>query len=193
MKVNVIRKRVISMLIILAILIVNILAGSSVQVKAAIDESKLSFTYLNQSKKYLHLEKEGLDTFNFNINKKAKMKGATYSWYVNADKGNPNVVIINKDNGIVTAKEVGTAYIRCKVTLSNGTILRPEAKVVVRNNITEVDISNMPDEQTIISGEKKDFNRIILNTVAGKDKKASGITRWEIAEDTAQVNQLLLK
>lgn len=106
------------------------------------------------------------------------------------DKGNPNAVTIDETTGVVKAMEAGKAYIECVITLADGTVLRPEAKVTVRNNISEVDISNMPKDQTITVNRSMDFNRVILNTEAGKDKAASGITRWELAENNAGVNEV---
>ena len=167
--------------------LISLSSAESKQVKAAVVTNELAATYLNATKIYLHLSSAGNGTFNFDINEAAKSKGATYLWYVKKDKGNPECVTINARNGIVTANKAGTAYIRCKVTLVDGTILRPEAKVVVRNNITEVDIRNLPTNMTIAAGADTDFDRIILNTEAGKDKASSGITRWEVEGDTAGV------
>lgn len=59
-----------------------------------------------------------------------------------------------------------------------------------KNNITEVDITNIPSNQTITAGKSIDFNRTILNTVAGKSKTFKGITRWEIKDDTAGVSSI---
>ena len=156
---------------------------------ASADSKKLASTYFNETSKYLHLGDEGADSFNFNIKKAAKKPGASYSWYVKADKGNPNAVTINKKNGVVIAKEVGTAYIRCKITFADKSYISPEAKVTVRNNITGLKINNLPDDMTISAGLMTDFNRSILNTEAGKGKKTDGITRWEIKDDTAGVGK----
>ncbi|NLZ83472.1 MAG: hypothetical protein GX915_07395, partial [Clostridiales bacterium] len=81
-------------------------------------------------------------------------------------------------------------YIECEITLADKTVLRAEAMVTVRNNISEVDISNMPENNTIAVNKSMDFNRNILNTEAGKDKAASGITRWELTDDNAGVNEV---
>ena len=155
----------------------------------AATSTKLAETYLNSTVKYLHLGKEKADSFNFNIKSSAQKKGATYTWYIKKDKGNPDAVSINKKTGVVTAKEAGTAYIRCKITFNDGSYVRPEAQVTVRNNITEVDISNLPKDLKIVAGKAMDFNRIIINTSAGKGKKTQGITRWEIGSDTAGVEE----
>ncbi|MDF2941826.1 MAG: glycoside hydrolase family 16 [Herbinix sp.] len=182
-------KKLISYLMILAMVLISLSNAVPKQVNAAVDSNEWAATYLNATKIYLHLGNKETGTYNFNINESAKTKGATYLWYVKMDKGNPECVTINTRSGVVTANKLGTAYIRCKVTLVDGTILRPEAKVVVRNNITEVDISNLPKNRTITAGIDTDFNRIILNTEAGKGKASSGITRWEVDRDTAGVEK----
>jgi hypothetical protein len=55
----------------------------------------------------------------------------------------------------------------------------------VRNNITKVDISNISENQSVTVGKTLDFNRVILNTDAGKGKSSEGITRWDLKDDTA--------
>ncbi len=182
-------KKLISYFMILAMVLISLSNAVPKQAIAAVDSNELAATYLNATKIYLHLGNKETGTYNFHINESAKTKGATYLWYVKMDKGNPECVTINTRSGVVTANKVGTAYIRCKVTLEDGTILRPEAKVVVRNNITEVDISNLPTNMTITTGTDTDFNRIILNTEAGKNMTSSGITRWEVDRDTAGVGK----
>ena len=152
-----------------------------------------SAQHLNLVKRYLYLGDKGRDTFDFSINRDVEKEGAKYYWYVKSDKGNPDSVIIDKNTGIVTAKEAGTAYIRCRITYTDGSIIRPEARVTVRNNITAVAISNIPDDNIINIGTVMDFNRTILNTSAGKEAKTQGITRWEIANDTADVGTVTEK
>lgn len=144
---------------------------------------------LNCISKKLKLGYEGVNTYDFDVEGSSQLPGATYSWYVKADKGNPDAVTINKRTGLVTAKKAGIAYIRCKVTLEDGTILRPEAKVTVFNDITGVIINNLPKSMTIKAGYPTNFNRTITNTKAGKGIVTRGITRWEISDDTAGVNE----
>ncbi len=156
---------------------------------AAPDTGELSGGYLNVTEKYLNFNSKDT-TYNFDIKKEAQQKGASYTWYVKTDKGEPGAISIDSRTGVVTAKKAGTAYIRCKITYTSGKVVRPEAKVVVRNNITEVDISNIPKEQTILLGEVMDFDRVILNTDAGKGKGTKGITRWEIDNNTAGVKEI---
>lgn len=118
--------------------------------------------YLNAEYKELYVGRQGNSKYNFDINLSIEKKGTTYLWYVVKDKGNPNSVKINNKTGEVTAKEVGTAYIRCQVTYPDGTVLRPEAKVVVWNNITEVKICNIPSNQALIAGKAYNCLKIRL-------------------------------
>ena len=156
----------------------------------AADTKNLSSTYLSATLKYLNFGSKDTVSYDFDIRKDAQKKGAEYFWYVNMDKGNPDAVTINSKTGIVTAKKAGTAYIRCKITLAEGKTLRPEAKVIVRNNISEVDISNVPGNQTVTAGKSYDFNRVVVNTDAGKGKASDGVTRWELAKDKAGVGKV---
>ena len=178
-------KKSLSMFLILTIVFTSMVTNTTSQAQAATYQKELATTYLNTTTKYLYLEEQHAQTYNFNIKQNVQIKGATYSWYVKSDKGNLSSVSINKKTGVVTAQEAGTAYIRCKITSPKGKVVRPEAKVVVRNNITDVKISNMPENLIITSGKTYDFNRTILNTSAGKGEKTQGITRWEISDDTA--------
>ncbi len=180
-------KKLVSRMLILSMVVGSMVNGITKQVQAAVNQEKLTSNYLNSSVKYLSLGGQGVKTYDFNIKKEAMKEGATYTWYVKTDKGNPESVTINKKTGMVTAKEAGTAYIRCKVTLANGTIQRPEAKVTVRNNITEVEINNLPKNLSITAGSKYNFNQTMLDTEAGKKAKTQGITRWEVTSDTAGV------
>jgi len=190
-------RRLLSKMIVSVLIVVNMASGMSTQSQAAVETKESADTnsqlvnsignLLNSSEKYLYLGEQGVNTYNFNVKKEAQEAGATYSWYVKEDKGNPAAVSINKITGNVTAKEAGVAYIRCKVTYEDGTYLRPEAKITVRNNITEVQISNILENSTITAGEETNFNQKILDTAAGKGVKTLGITRWEIAEDSSGV------
>lgn len=92
----------------------------------------MASAYFNATSKYLHLGDKETGQFDFNIKKSAQEKGSSYTWYVKADKGNPASVSINKKTGLVTAKAAGVAYIRCKITLSDGT-LELEAKISPEN------------------------------------------------------------
>ena len=188
MKVKRSMKKVISTIVVFAMVFVSLTNGLAKNARAEISSEELAVTYLSATVKYLNFGEAII--YDFNIKKELQENNAVYFWYVKEDKGDKGVVTINGKTGVVTAKEAGTAYIRCKITLADGTILRPEAKVIVRNNITEVDISNIPEKETITAGEPMDFNRAVLNTDAGKGKKSKGITRWEIDKDSAGVTKI---
>ena len=190
MKISKLLKKLLSISMAFAMITITAIGGTTVLAATESTSKELGAIYLNATSKYLHLGREEANSYDFNIKASELKNNATYTWYVKEDKGNPNVVAIDKLTGVVMAKEAGVAYIRCKITLADGTVLRPEAKVTVRNNISQVDINNMPENQTITANNSFDFNRDILNTEAGKDKAASGITRWEIKDDTADVNEV---
>jgi len=181
-------KKILATMLILSMVVVGMVNGTTEPVQAAVNQKELISNYLSSSVKYLYLGGQGVKTYDFNIRKEVREEGSTYSWYVKTDKGNPNSVTINKKTGIVTAKEAGTGYIRCKITLADGTILRPEAMVTVRNNITNVKIKNLPSNLSLPAGRAYDFNRTVLDTDAGKEVKTEGITGWEIVDDTAGVD-----
>ena len=190
MKISKLFKKLISVSLVFALVLIAVAGRTTVQAATESTSKELGTVYLNSTNKYLHLGREDSNKFEFRIKASMLDENATYTWYVKEDKGNPNAVTIDALTGVVTAQEAGRAYIRCKITLADKTVLRPEARVTVRNNISEVDISNMPENNTITINEVMDFNRSILNTEAGKDKAASGITRWELAEDNAGVNEV---
>ncbi|GEM_PF-1844568 len=175
---------------VILIVIVATICFPNQQVQASLTSVELANTYLNVSSKYLYLDVTGKDTFDFDIKAKARMKGARYTWYIKEDKGNPNALTIDSKTGLVTAKSIGTAYIRCKITLANHTVLRPEAKVIIRNNITGVEISNLTADSTFTVESKIDFDYIILNSAAGKDVETSGVARWELKEDTTKAGEV---
>lgn len=183
------KKKLVCILIILSLLPIGI-GNDAAKVYAATNEKEKSSEYLSTVVKYLNMDKNKTITYDFNIKKSAMKPGASYYWYVKKDKGNPKAVVINSKTGLVIAKEAGTAYIRCRITYADGTIIRPEAKVIVRNNITQVNVSNIPDNQTIPAGTAMDFNSKIINTSAGKNVRSEGIVRWEIKNDTAGVGSI---
>lgn len=156
---------------------------------AAVSQKEPASAYLNATEKYLNFNSKKTSTFDFDIKKEAQQQGYGYTWYVREDKGNKAAIALNTKTGAVTAKKAGTAYIGCKITRADGTVVSPEAKVIVRNNITKVDISNLPKNRTIPAGAPMDFNRTILDTDAGRGVASDGITRWEIDNDTAGVGK----
>jgi hypothetical protein len=180
-------KKQLSILLILVMTFTGMTNSMPLRAYASKNVKEISSVNLKETSVYLHLKSGKPDTYDFNMNKTVKSKVTACIWFVDTVKGKPGAVTIDKGTGIVTAKEAGTAFIGCKVTLTNGTVLKPEAKVVVRNNITDVKISNPPKNKTITAGKAKNFNRTILNTEGGTKKQTQGVTRWEITKDTAGV------
>ena len=180
-------KQFFSLFMVFALIFTNIAFTDIAIAKAASSSTEQSSEYLNETTKYLHLGSKDANAFDFDIKEAVKEKDAKYYWYINKDKGNSSAVAINSETGVVSAKRIGTAYIRCRVTLADGTIIRPEASVVVVNNITSVGISNISRNRFVTTGDTIDFNKIILDTEAGANITPSSITRWEVQEDTAGV------
>lgn len=179
MKTKRVLKILTSTLMIMALMLTGILGTLPTKAEAAISSKAVAAIKLSATSTYLNLGNAVTGTYNFNIDN--KISGSKYYWYVKEDKGNPGSVTINKSNGVVTAQEIGTAYIRCRITLPDGKMIRPEAKVTVINNITEVEINNLPENMTMTLGESYDFNRTIINTEGGTSAKTNGITRWELS------------
>lgn len=182
-------KRHVAGILVFVMLLLNFYHAYPERALAQEKSDKTPAISLNCISKNLKLGYKGEDSYDFNVIGSEQLSNASYSWYVKPDKGNPAAVTINKKTGLVTAKEAGTAYIRCKVTLEDGTILRPEAQVTVYNNITGVKINNLPEAMTIKAGYSTDFNRTITDTKAGEGMATKGITRWEIKDDTAGVEE----
>lgn len=170
-----------SSLMIMALVLTGLFGSAPRKAEAAISANRIAAIKLSATSTYLHLGNSTSSTYDFNISN--KVTGSAYYWYVKEDKGNPSSVTINKSNGVVTAKEIGTAYIRCRITLPDGQIIRPEAKVTVINNITQVAISNLPENMSITAGDTYDFNRTVISTEGGSEAKTNGITRWEVFTD----------
>lgn len=128
---------------------------------------------LNSTNKYLHLDVEGKDEYNFNFTA-GKKKGYQYFWYSTNEK----VATVNAKNGVTTAKGAGKTTIICEVTDKDGEYVDTvKATVTVRDNIKEVKISN-PVESLQVN-EEHDFNRSYV-TVAGNTKGSESVTRWTV-------------
>lgn len=129
---------------------------------------------LNSTNKYLHLDVEKKNEFNFNINN--KQKGWEYYW----ESDDEDVAEVNEKNGVTTATGVGTANITVYITDADGEDVEElTAKVTVRDNIKTVKISNGPEDGKLEVDEEYDFNRS-FETVSGSTKKTSSITRWTV-------------
>jgi len=119
MKVKRSMKKVISTIVVFAMVFVSLTNGLAKNARAEISSEELAVTYLSATVKYLNFGEAII--YDFNIKKELQENNAVYFWYVKEDKGDKGVVTINGKTGVVTAKEAGTAYIRCKITLADGT------------------------------------------------------------------------
>lgn len=176
-------KKLIVTVLTLSILIANMQVGNGKVTQAATSSKNLAAQYLNAVDKYLHLGEKSQNSFDFNIKSSAKDKKAKYVWAINKQKGKPDAVSINSKTGVVTAKKIGTAYIYCKITKANGSIIKPEAVVIVRNNVTKIGINSVSNHQTVSTGTELKFNYTIVNTEAGNGEASSDIVKWEIKEN----------
>ncbi len=164
------------------------LTAQYIPVQAKTNLVKNTEQYLNNPKVYLYLG--GKDTVKLTVKDKLKEQGAAIYWYVNTEKGVPEAVKVDNKTGTIKAVKAGTAYIICRITDKGGKAVSAEASVTVRNNITKVGISSLPSDNTVKTGYYTDFHYTVLNTAGGKGKKTQGVTRWEIAKDTAGVGSI---
>lgn len=133
---------------------------------------------LNATKKYLHLDVDGKNEYDFNI--KGKKTGWKYLW----ESSNEDIAVVNEKNGVVTATGVGTAKVSVVITDKKGKeVDELKATVVVRDNIKEVSIANKPEGDKLAVGAKFDFNRNFV-TNSGNTKKTSAVTRWTVEPAT---------
>ncbi len=131
---------------------------------------------LNASTKYLYLDQDGKNEFDFNISN--KKTGWKYAW----STSNAKVATVNKKNGVTLAKGAGTATISVVISDKDGEEFDElSAKVVVRDNIKELTITNLPAEGKVAVGVAHDFNRSYV-TDAGKTTGSQAITRWSVGE-----------
>ena len=129
---------------------------------------------LNASTKTLHLGVDGKDEFDFNISN--KVTGWKYLW----SSANEDVVSVNKKNGLVTAEAAGTTKVSVVITDKDGEeVDELTATVLVRDNIKELTITNLPKDGKVAVGAEHDFNRSYV-TVANKTKGSQAITRWSV-------------
>lgn len=137
---------------------------------------------LNKTTKYLHLDKNLDNEFDFNI--RNKQSGWKYKWYSQNEK-----IATVDSKGITVAQGVGTTKIYVKITDKNNKLVRElSAKVIVRDNIKSLTITNTPAGDKLEVGQKNDFNRSYV-TFAGSKTKTSGITRWTVSpSDTATID-----
>lgn len=133
---------------------------------------------LNSKEKYLHLGVDGKEEFDFNI--KNKKSGWKYAW----TSSNKNVANVNAKNGVTMATGVGSAKVTVKITDKDGELVdQLTAKVVVRDNIKSLTITNTPANNKLLVGVPNDFNRSFV-TVSGDTTKTSSVTRWSLDKTT---------
>ncbi|MDF2542742.1 MAG: hypothetical protein K0S47_2460 [Herbinix sp.] len=152
---------------------------STITPAGAFAATKLSLT---AAKKYLHLDVDGLNKYNFDING-TKGKGWTYNWYT----ANENVATVAK-NGVVTAEGVGSTKVVCEITDKSDELVKElSATVVVRDNIKSLTITNTPKDGKLNVKVENDFNRSFV-TNSGSTTKTSAVTRWTVDKEGATIN-----
>ena len=134
---------------------------------------------LNATSKVLYLGTKN-NKFDFNI--KNHVKGSKYSWTI----ADAKVATVHKTYGMVTAKGVGSTKVTVKVTPKTGKAYSLSAKVIVRDNIKTVTISDLPKEDLKV-GQEHDFNRT-FTTVSGGSRTLS-VTRWLVAGEGATIDE----
>ncbi len=131
---------------------------------------------LNATSKTLHLGGiTGVNKFDFNIAN--KQTGWKYLW----KSSDASVASVNKSNGLVTAKSVGTTKISVVISDKKGEEVDTlTATVYVRDNIKELTITNKPAGDKVAVGVEHDFNRS-YKTEAGKTSGSKvAVTRWTV-------------
>lgn len=134
---------------------------------------------LNATSKVLYLGTKN-NKFDFNI--KNHVKGSTYSWTI-ADK---KVATVHSKYGMVTAVAPGSTKVTAKVTPKTGKAYTLSAKVIVRDNIKEVKITNVPEADLKV-GQENDFNRT-FKTVSGSTTRTLSVTRWLVDGEGATID-----
>ncbi|MGB8452970.1 MAG: Ig-like domain-containing protein [Anaerocolumna sp.] len=96
--------------------------------------------------------------FKLSIKNLTKSNVKSSSWY------STNKKVVTVSDGYVTSAGKGTAYIKCKITYKNGTVIIPSCKVTVKIPATAIEITNAQDDisnnsrQVIAVGDTYDFN-----------------------------------
>ncbi|MHB8128868.1 MAG: Ig-like domain-containing protein [Mobilitalea sp.] len=139
---------------------------------------------LNAKTKYLHLDKEGLNDFNFNVS--SKQDGWKYLW----SSANEAVATVEK-NGVVTATGVGTTKVSVVISEDGEEVDELTATVTVRDNITEltslyIQGTTPPAVDKLSVGVEYDFGRK-FKTYSGSTTKTGAVTRWSVDKTTATI------
>lgn len=136
---------------------------------------------LNSKDKTLFLSVDGKDEFDFNIaNKKS---GWSYKW----TSANKKVATVNAKNGVTTAVGAGKTSVSVVIKDKKGEeVTTLKASVLVRDNIKELTITNLPKDDKLAVDASNDFNRS-YKTVAGLTKGSQAITRWVVTDKDGKV------
>jgi hypothetical protein len=139
---------------------------------------------LNSTKKYLHLDKDGANDFDFNITN--KQKGWKYNW----SSANEAVATVKK-NGVVTATGVGTTKVSVVISEDGEEVDELSATVTVRDNIAEltslyIQGASPAAVDKLAVGTVYDFGRK-FKTVSGSTTKTGSVTRWSVDKTTATI------
>ncbi len=134
------------------LLSVSVLPADSVLVYAAA-KPVMSVT----SKTVIGVDQE----FKLSIKNLTKSRVKSAKWY------STNKKVITVSGGSVMSQGKGTAYIKCKITYKNGTVITPFCKVTVKIPATAIEITNAQDDisnngrQVIAVGDTYDFNSVL--------------------------------
>jgi hypothetical protein len=138
---------------------------------------------LNSAKKYLYLDVEDKNDYNFNITT-TKGKGWNYVW----ESSDEDVAVVDESNGVTTATGVGTAKVTVFITDKDGEeVGDASATVIVKDNIASLKVSNLPADNKVAVGKENDFGRT-FTTVSGSTTKTSAITRWSVEPAGATIS-----
>ena len=139
---------------------------------------------LSATTKYLYLDVDGKNVYDFNISN--KVTGWKYLW----SSANEDVAEVNAKNGVTTATGAGKTTVSVVITDKDGEEFDElTATVIVRDNIKELTITNLPTDGKVAVGVAHDFNRSYV-TVANKTKGTSGITRWSVDSTDATITDM---
>lgn len=155
-----------------------------IQITSIIPVEATSKMKMNKSSITLYLNEDNStntsDTYDFSIkNKPASYKTKyTFKWYTE----NTDIITVAK-GGVVTAKKVGTATVKCDITKKSNKKLytTATAKVTVKANAETVTITNCPENNEMAINSEFDFNRTMkaANGGAATDK-----TLWESSDES---------
>ncbi|WP_167958625.1 hypothetical protein [Anaerosporobacter faecicola] len=130
---------------------------------------------LNKKSKTLYInENEIGSSYDFNV--KNKVAKSTYKWTTS----NKAIATVNSKGLTKAATKTGKATITCKITLPTKKTKTLKATVTVKENATKVEVTNMPENNTVgIGATAYDFNS---KMTSASGAKATDYRTWEIDE-----------